>query len=72
MIEIEKRYYIREIVVKVNKREITYDIDYNRATYTYDGINKDHFELTLEKWWQIREKYCKNENTKIHYEEILK
>ena len=72
MIEIEKRYYIREIVVKVNKREITYDIDDNRATYTYNGINKEHFKLTLEKWWQTREKYCKKENIKVQYEEINK
>lgn len=72
MIEIEKRYYVREIVVKINKREITYDIDYNIAIYTYNGINKDHFELTLEKWWEIRDKYCKKENVKIHYEEINK
>ena len=72
MIEIEKRYYIREIVIKVNKREITYDIDCNRAIYTYDGINKDYFKITLEKWWQIRDKYCKNENIKVYYEEISK
>lgn len=57
MIEIEKRYILREITISVNKRLITYDYDFNRAIYTYKGINKAEFKIDFKKWNKICKKY---------------
>ena len=57
MIEIEKKYILREITICVNKRIITYDYDSNRALYTYNGINKEEFKIDYPKWNKIVEKY---------------
>lgn len=50
MIEIEKRYYLREIIIKVNKRILFYDYALHRAIYTYNGINKEVFKMGYNKW----------------------
>ena len=71
MIEIEKRYYLREITIKVNNRILTYDWDNAIAHYTYNGINKESFIIDHKKWDKVCTKYkiypifCK-------YEEISK
>ena len=73
MIEIEKKYVLREFAISINKRIITYDYDSNRAIYTYKGINKEEFKIDFEKWNKIIEKYNRNDNYSItKYEEISK
>ena len=57
MIEIEKRYILDEIAIKINNRRITYDNTIERAVYTYNGINKEEFKINYAKWNKIVEKY---------------
>ena len=57
MIEIVKRYYIREITIKVNNRILTYDYDLQRAIYTYNGINKEEIKVDYAKWLKVVAKY---------------
>lgn len=57
MIEIEKRYTLDEIAIKVNNRMITYDKFCKRAIYTYNGINKEEFKIYHAKWNKIVKRY---------------
>ena len=58
MIEIEKRYYLREITIKVNNRILTQDWDNKIVHYTYKGINKEnYYKHTYKKWDKICTKY---------------
>lgn len=71
MIEIEKKYYLREITIKVNNRILTYDYDLNRALYTYKGINKEEFKIDFKKWNKICKKYkLWNDYSFCKYEEL--
>ena len=73
MIEIEKRYILREIKICVNKRIITYDYCLNRAIYTYNGINKEEFNMSYEKWDKVCTKYkLYRDYSFCKYEEINK
>lgn len=57
MIDIEKKYYLREIAIKINKRILTYDWDDRTVYYAYNGINKQQFKLDLDKWDKVCTKY---------------
>lgn len=73
MIEIEKRYILDEITIKVNNRMITYDKTLDRAVYTYNGINKEEFKIHYAKWNKIVEKYkLYRDYSFCKYEEISK
>ena len=53
MIEIEKRYYLREIIIKVNNRILAYDWDNKIVHYAYNGINKENFIIDYKKWDKV-------------------
>lgn len=73
MIEIEKKYYLTELTIKVNKREILYDYDINKAFYTYNGINKKEYKINYSKKYKILDKYkLWNDYSFCKYEEKLK
>ena len=73
MIEIEKRYVLDEITIKVNNRMITYDKSCNRAIYTYQGINKEEFKIDYSRWDKIVERYkLYRDYSFCKYEEINK
>ena len=73
MIEIEKRYILDEITIKVNNRMITYDKHFERAVYTYNGINKEEFKIHHAKWNKIVKKYKLWQDYSFSkYEEISK
>lgn len=57
MIEIEKRYYLREITIKINNRILTYDWDNAIAHYTYNGINKENYVIDYKKWDKVCTKH---------------
>lgn len=57
MIEIEKRYILDEITIKVNNRILTYDWDNEIAHYTYKGINKENYVIDHKKWDKVCTKY---------------
>lgn len=72
MIEIEKRYVLDEIAIKVNNRIITYDKPFERAVYTYNGINKEEFKINYAKWNKIVEKYkLYRDYSFCKYEELI-
>lgn len=72
MIEIEKKYFLREITIKVNKRILTYDYALHRVIYTYNGINKEEFKMDYNKWGKIIKKYkLNNDYVFCKYEEII-
>ena len=73
MIEIEKKYILDEITIKVNNRRITYDKTLERAVYTYKSINKEEFKINYAKWNKIVEKYkLYRDYSFSKYEEISK
>ncbi|MBR5304903.1 MAG: hypothetical protein IKU37_08785 [Candidatus Gastranaerophilales bacterium] len=55
--EIEKKYFLREFTIKVNQRELFYDFNSDRIIYTYKGINKLEFNLSVKKWQEMINKY---------------
>lgn len=71
MIEIEKKYYLTELIIKVNKRELFYDFDADRAIYTYNGINKEEFEINHSRKYKVLDRYkLWNDYSFCKYEEI--
>ena len=73
MLQIEKKYFLREFTIKVNQRELSYDFDSDRIIYTYRGINKSEFVLSAEKWQEMVNKYqFWREYSITRYEEINK
>lgn len=72
MIEIEKKYILDEITIKVNNRMITYEKTSNRALYTYQGINKEEFKIDYARWDKICKKYkLWQDYSFCKYEEII-
>ncbi len=55
--EITARYRICAVSVKVNKRELLYDLETNRVIYTYKGINKEEYKFSFTKWCKFYKKY---------------
>lgn len=71
MVEIKKTYYLQEITIKVNKRELLYDFRDEKVVYTYKNINKQVFELKYEKWRKLLDKHKYwSEYSFDRYEEI--
>ena len=74
--EVKTTYWLSEIEVQVNKRELIFDNQMRTVYYVYNGINKwhfDNFNVTkwLDKWHRAVKRYHKNQLlTKEEYKEI--
>lgn len=73
MIEIEKKYFLSEITIKVNNRILTYDKDLKRAIYTYKGINQKEIKSDYARWLKVVAKYNLHQDYVFNkYEELDK
>lgn len=57
MVEITTKYRIDTMAIKVNKRELLYDLEANNVIYAYKGINKKEFKFSFTKWCRLYKKY---------------
>lgn len=73
--QVKKVYWLSEIEVQVNKRELIFDNQLQIVYYAYNGINKWHFDnftgtKWLDKWHRAVKRYHRNELlTKEEYKE---